>query len=84
MSILGSLLSAPVLGPIKGVLWLAQTIDDQAKAEMYDEDKIRGALAELELKLDLGDIELDDYEAEESRLLQRLKEIGEAKKDGRI
>lgn len=84
MSILGRILSAPVLGPIQGVLWLARTIEDQANRELYDEDKVRGAMAELELRLDLGEIELDDYEAQEEILLQRLNEIREAKKDGQI
>ena len=82
MSILGRVLAAPVLGPLRGVLWLARTVDDQAKAELYDEDKIRGALAELELRLDLGEIELDHFEAQEEMLLQRLKVAREAKRDG--
>lgn len=82
MTILGRVLAAPVLGPLRGVLWLARTIDEQAKAELYDEDKIRGTLAELELRLDLGEIELGDFEAQEEVLLQRLKVAREAKRDG--
>lgn len=84
MSILGRILSAPVAGPIQGVLWLTRTIDDQARAEIYDEDKIRGTLAELELRLDLGEIELEDYEAQEDILLRRLKEVREARENGQI
>lgn len=82
MSVLGRVLAAPVLGPIQGVLWLARLIDDQARAELYDEGKIRGALAELELRLDLGEIALADFEAQEEILLQRLKVAREAKNDG--
>lgn len=82
MSILGRVLGAPVLGPIQGVLWLARLIDDQARGELYDEDKIRGALAELELRLDLGEITLADFEAQEETLLQRLKVARETKADG--
>ncbi len=79
---LGRILTAPVLGPLRGVLWLARTIDDQARAELYDEDKIRGDLAELELQLDLGEIELTDFEAQEEVLLQRLKTAREVRDDG--
>lgn len=79
---LGRILTAPVLGPLRGVLWLARMIDDQARAELYDEDKIRGDLAELELQLDLGEIELADFEAQEEVLLQRLKAAREVKGDG--
>lgn len=79
---LGRVLTAPVLGPLRGVLWLARMIDDQARAELYDEDKIRGDLAELELQLDLGEIELADFEAQEEVLLQRLKAAREVRADG--
>lgn len=82
MSILGSILLAPVLGPIEGVVWIARTIENQARGEIYDEDKIRGALTELELRLDLGEIGIEDYEAQEEVLLQRLKEVREEKRNG--
>ncbi len=84
MNILGKVLAAPVAGPIRGILWLAQTIDGQVKKELYDEDKVRGALAELEIRLDLGEIELADYEAQEDDLLRRLREIREMKKNGEL
>ena len=58
MSILGTVLTAPVLGPIKGLLWLARSIEEHANAELYDEEKIRGELAELELALELKQIDL--------------------------
>ncbi|MFI5016038.1 MAG: gas vesicle protein GvpG [Hyphomicrobiales bacterium] len=79
MSILRNVLAAPVLGPIQGLLWLARTIEEQANAEFYDEDKIRGELIELELALDLKQMDLAEYEAREEVLLQRLREIREAK-----
>ena len=81
MGILGRLLTLPVLGPIDGVLWIARTIEEQANAERWDESKVTGALAELELDLDLGKIDLEEYEAREAALLEQLKEIREAKKN---
>ena len=81
MSLLGRILTLPVFGPIDGVLWIARTIEQQAEAEKWDEAKVVGALTELELKLDLGEIEVEDYDAREGTLLQRLKEIREAKND---
>ncbi len=81
MGILGGILALPVLGPIKGVLWVARTIEQQANAERWDEGKVTGGLQELELDLDLGKIDIEEYEAREAVLLQQLKEIGEAKND---
>src|SRR5262249_12523509 len=75
VGLLGHTLTAPVLGPIRGLLWLARTIEERAKTELYDEDKIRGELTELELALDLKQIDLTDYEAREEVLLRRFKEI---------
>ena len=79
MSILAGVLTAPVLGPLRGLLWLARTIEGQANAELYGEDKICGDLIELELALDLKQIDLAEFEAREEELLQRLREIREAK-----
>ena len=81
MGLIGNILAAPVLGPIRGLLWLARTIEEQVNAELYDEDKIRGELTELELALDLKQIGLADYEAREEALLRRLKDVREAKGD---
>ncbi|MBV8511691.1 MAG: gas vesicle protein GvpG [Xanthobacteraceae bacterium] len=81
MSILGTVLTAPVLGPIKGLLWLARTIEEQANGELYDPDKIRGELAELELALELKQIDVREYDRQEELLLKRLREIREARND---
>ncbi|WP_310619229.1 gas vesicle protein GvpG [Flexibacterium corallicola] len=84
MSILGKVLSAPVSGPLSGLVGIARLIDDQLKKELYDEDKVRGSLAELELMLDLKEISLEEYEEQEEQLLGRLKEIREMKANGEI
>jgi len=81
MGIVGSILGAPLLGPIQGLLWLAHTIAEQAKAELFDEDAIRGALTELELALDLKQIDQAEYDAREEVLLRRWKDVREAKDD---
>ena len=78
MGILRALLTAPVAVPIQGVLWLARTIEDRANAELYDEDKIRGELTELELALDMKQIALPEFEEREENLLKRLRKAREA------
>jgi hypothetical protein len=79
MGILGSILALPVRGPIDAVLWLAQTIKQQVDAERWDEGRVVGALSELEIDLDLGNINAEEYDSREAELLQRLKEIREEK-----
>ena len=79
MGILFSILSFPVTGPLKGLMWIAEKIKDQADGELYNEDNVRGQLMELELHLDLGEITEDEYMAAEDELMARLREIREYK-----
>ena len=79
MGILLKLLALPVTGPLKGLMWIAEKIKDQADGEVYNEDNVRGQLMELELKLDLGEITEDEYMAAEDELMARLREIREYK-----
>lgn len=71
------LLTFPVLGPLRGVVWLAETIQDVAETEWYDTDRIRAQLIELELAYDLGEIDAEEYLTQEDALLQRLSEAQE-------
>lgn len=77
MGILGKLLTLPVSGPIKGVLWIGEKVAEQVDRELYDEDKVRGQLMELELRYDMGEISEEEYLAAEDELLDRLKIIRE-------
>ena len=71
------LLTLPVLGPIRGVMWIAEKVAEQADRELYDEDAVRGQLMELELHYDLGEITEKEYQAAEETLLERLRVIRE-------
>lgn len=84
MGIILNTLMSPLTGPMKGLLWVAEQIKDQADAEIYDDSKILVELSELELRLDLEQIELKDFEAQEDVLLQRLQEIRKAKKNDTV
>ncbi len=77
MSLLIKLLISPVLAPIRGTIWIAEKMAEQAENELYDEDAVRGGLVELELRYDLGEIGEEEYLAAEDELLARLKVIRE-------
>jgi len=62
MGLLLKILTLPVLGPIEGVIWLAERINEQVNRELYDDDDdVRGKLLELELRFDLGEINEEEY-----------------------
>jgi hypothetical protein len=73
MGLLTNVLLGPVIGPLKGLLWLAQMLNDQAERTLYDEDGLRVALMELEQRFEAGEIGEEAFEAEEQVLLERLK-----------
>ena len=72
MGILGSIVSAPVAGPVKGFMWLIGTLVDHAERELYDAAQIRRDLMKLEQQLESETIAIEAYEAAESELLARL------------
>jgi hypothetical protein len=55
------------------VTWIAKKVAEQADKELYDEEKVRGQLMELELKYDLREISEEEYLAAEEILLGRLR-----------
>lgn len=77
MGLFASTVGLPVLGPLKGLVWIAAKLMEQAEKEIYDEGAMRGRLAELELRYDLGEITGKEYEAREAELLEWLKIIRE-------
>lgn len=73
MGMLLDLLTLPVSGPLKTVLWLAETLGERAENELYSPDKIRAQLTELELRFDMGELDEETFYAAEEELLARLR-----------
>ena len=85
MGLLGTLLALPLLpltGPIKGTLFIAEKLAERAETELYDQDKVRAQLMELELRYDMGEIMEDQYLAAEKELLDMLKTIRKRQEEG--
>ena len=53
MGLITGLLTLP-LAPVRGTAWLAERIQEQAEAELYDESSIRAGLMELEEAREAG------------------------------
>jgi hypothetical protein len=68
------ILAFPLMGPIKGITWIAEKIAEQADNELYSEEAVRGKLVELEMSLEVGEISEEEYQAGEDVLLMLLKE----------
>lgn len=74
MGLITGLLTLP-LAPVRGTIWLAEKIQEQAEAELYDETAIRTGLLELEEARARGDFDQAELDAAEEELLDRLMTI---------
>lgn len=71
MGLITGLLTLP-LAPVRGTVWLAEQLASAAEAELYDEDRIRRELIELDMLEADGLIEPDERTMREDDLLARL------------
>jgi hypothetical protein len=71
MGLITGLLTLP-LAPVRGTMWLAERILEQAESEFYDERAIRAQLLEIEAAREAGEIGDDEAAQAEDVLLERL------------
>jgi cytochrome c-type biogenesis protein CcmH/NrfG len=72
MGLLTGLVMLP-LAPLRGTLWLAEQLAEQAARELGDETTLRRRLAEAERDLELGLLSAEEYDAVEDELLERIE-----------
>jgi hypothetical protein len=71
MGLITALVTLP-LAPVRGTVWIADKILEQAEAEYYDERTIQTRLVELDSAREAGEIDAEAAEQEENELLERL------------
>jgi hypothetical protein len=69
------LLGAPVSLPMAGMKFILQQIADLADQELYDPAVVHEQLMLLQLQLEEGDIDQQEYAEREAELMARLREI---------
>jgi hypothetical protein len=82
MSMFGSTAGLPVVGPLRGLIWLARQVAAAAEQEMNDPARLEAALLALERRLTAGEIDEAAFEAEEAVLLARLASPRAAEGEG--
>jgi hypothetical protein len=86
MGLISGLLTLP-LAPVRGTVWLAERIEEQANAELYDDTAIRTGLLELAAAREAGTMDEQEIAAAEDALIERLmaiRGVGEGEFDGGI
>jgi hypothetical protein len=86
VGLITSLLTLP-LAPVRGTVWLARLIQEEAESYELDEPSILAALDQLEAAREAGDFSEDEIEQAENDLVERLMALrgfGGQEGDGRF
>lgn len=75
MGILFDILAFPVMGPMKGVKWLAEKVDDVVSQTVSNKAKIKEDLLELQMNLEMGKMTEEEFQQREKELLENLDRI---------
>lgn len=71
MGLLTGLLLLP-LAPVRGTIWLAERLLEEAERELADPARVEQWLAEAEVARERGEISEEELEAIETELLSRV------------
>jgi hypothetical protein len=72
MGTIDTLIGLPLIGPLRGLQWIARRIAEEAERELADPARIEAALLTLERQLEAGEIDEATHEAREAELLAQL------------
>jgi Gas vesicle protein G len=73
MGLITGLLTLP-LAPVRGTVWVAERVLEQAEREYYDEGAIRAQLLDIDAALEAGTISDDEALEAEDALVERMME----------
>jgi len=70
-----------LLAPLKGVIFIANKINEVLEKEMSDEGSVKERLMSLQLRFEMDEIDEEEYDRREDELLKQLERI-RAEKQG--
>src|SRR5437868_15129059 len=79
MGLLTNLLFFPITGPVAGIKWSLGQVRQIVEEELTDDAPVKQELMELQMQLELGDIDDDEYVRREAELMVRLRAVREWK-----
>jgi hypothetical protein len=69
------------MAPIKGLIFLAEKLNEVVENETSNEGAIKERLMELQLKFEMDEIDEEEYDRREDELLKYLEQIREQKQN---
>jgi len=75
------LLDDLLLAPLKGVVFIAEKINEVIEKETSDEGALKERLMELQLKFEMDEITEEEYDKREDELLKIMENIRKEKQN---
>lgn len=73
-----------LLAPVKFIVWISEKINEIVEKELSDEGRIKEELMQLQLRFEMDEITMEEYNRKEKELLARLDAIRKAKEEGGV
>lgn len=74
---LTKLLLLPIMGPLNGVVWVAEQIQDRTNSEFDAQENLHKQLLSLQLSFDIGEISEEEFEIQEEEILLKIQALEE-------
>jgi hypothetical protein len=74
---LGKILLLPVMGPISGLMWIGEQIQERTNTEFDAQENLHKQLLILQLRFDMGELSEEDFDIQEEELLLRIQSFDE-------
>ncbi len=68
-----------LFAPLKFTIWLGSKLREAAIQEMTDESRVHEELLQLQMRYEMGEISDDEYERDETKLMEHLEAIRQIK-----
>ena len=75
MGLLTNILFFPVTGPVAGDRWSLGKVMKVVEEELTDDAPVKQEFMELQMKLELGEIDDEEYAVREAEIMARLREV---------
>ncbi|QLE43831.1 gas vesicle protein [Nostoc sp. C052] len=72
---LGKILLLPVMGPISGLMWIGEQIQERTNTEYDAQENLHKQLLSLQLKFDMGELSEEEFDAQEEELLLKIQAL---------
>lgn len=77
MGLLTKILLSPFLGPVWGAQWSLEKVERVVKEELSDDTAVKNEFMQLQMELESGEIDDDEYLVREQEIMARFRAVRE-------